>query len=74
MNIICVEPAAEFRGDDVVLLAMDGAGLGSFLHALRDAEQRGSSLLEHDGVTHHFVTEVGGARYRTGRKSCGMAA
>ena len=30
MNIIRVELAPEFRGEDVVLLAMDGAGVATF--------------------------------------------
>ena len=40
MNIIRAELAPEFRGEDVVLLAMDGAGVTTFLTALRGAEQR----------------------------------
>jgi hypothetical protein len=58
MNIIRVELAPEFRGEDVVLLAMDGAGVTTFVTALRDAEQRGSSQLEHDGLTHQFVIQA----------------
>lgn len=49
MNIVRVELAPEFKGEDVVLLAMDGAGVTTFITALRDAEQRGASELEHDG-------------------------
>jgi hypothetical protein len=45
----------------VVLLAMDGAGVTTFVTALRDAEQRGSSQLDHDGVTHQFVIQDGAA-------------
>jgi hypothetical protein len=51
MNIIRAELAEGFRGEDVVLSAMDGTGVSTFLTALRDAEQRGVSQLEHDGVT-----------------------
>jgi hypothetical protein len=36
MNIIRVELASEFRGEDVVL-AMDGAGVTTFVTALSDA-------------------------------------
>jgi hypothetical protein len=61
MNIIRAELAPEFRGEDVVLLAMDGAGVDTFITALIEAEQRGSSQLEHDGVTHQFVIQVGAA-------------
>ena len=66
MNIIRAELAPEFRGEDVVLLAMDGAGLNTFIAALGDAEQRGSSQLEHDGVTHQFVIQVGAADIELG--------
>jgi hypothetical protein len=66
MNIIRVELAPEFRGEDVVLLAMDGAGVTTFVTALTDAEQRGSSQLEHDGVTHQFVIQAGAADIELG--------
>ena len=66
MNIIRVELAPEFRGEDVVLLAMDGAGVTTFVTALRDAEQRGASQLEHNGVTHQFVIQEGAADIELG--------
>jgi hypothetical protein len=66
MNIIRVELAPEFRGEDVVLRAMDGAGVTTFVTALTDAEQRGSSQLEHDGVTHQFVIQAGAADIELG--------
>ena len=66
MNIIRAELAPEFRGEDVVLLAMDGAGVSTFLSALRDAEQRGTSQLEHDGITHQFVIQAGAADIELG--------
>jgi hypothetical protein len=66
MDIIRVELASEFKGEDVVLLAMDGAGMTTFVGALRDAEQRGSSELEHDGVTHQFVIQKGAADIELG--------
>jgi hypothetical protein len=50
----------------VVLLAMDGAGVSAFLTSLRDAEQRGTSQLEHDGITHQFVIQVGTADIELG--------
>ena len=61
MNIIRAELAPEFKGEDVVLLAMDGAGVTTFLAALRDAQQSGTSRLEHDGVTHQFVMQADAA-------------
>lgn len=66
MNIIRVELAPEFRGEDVVLLAMDGAGVTTFITALRDAEQRGASQLDQDGVTHQFVIQAGAADIELG--------
>ena len=60
MTIIRVDLAREFMYvDDVVLLAMDGDGVTTFAAALKDAEQHGSSRLEHSGVTHEFVIESG---------------
>ena len=66
MNIIRAELAPEFRGEDVVLLAMDGGGMETFTAALRDAEERGSSQLEHDGVTHQFVMQADSADIELG--------
>jgi hypothetical protein len=64
MNVIWVELAEDFRGGDVVLLAADGPGLDTFAAALREAERRGSSRLEHDGVRH--VVRVGAAEVDLG--------
>jgi hypothetical protein len=62
MTIIRVEFAPEFMwGDDVVLLAMDGAGVAAFAAALKDAERQGASQLQHGGVTHEFVIQAGEA-------------
>lgn len=61
MTVIHVELAREFRGEDVVLLAMDHPGVDAFLTPLRQAEEQGSSRLDHDGMTHEFVVEAGAA-------------
>jgi hypothetical protein len=62
MNIIRVELLPDFMwGDDVVLLAMDGAGVATFTDALNDAVRLGSSRLEHGGVMHEFVMQAGAA-------------
>jgi hypothetical protein len=62
MNIIRVERLPDFMwGDDVVLLAMDGAGVATFTDALNDAVRLGSSRLEHGGVMHEFVMQAGAA-------------
>ncbi|MFZ0906089.1 MAG: hypothetical protein WAN71_19920 [Mycobacterium sp.] len=61
MNAIRVKRVSEFNGDDVVLLAMDHAGLGTFLAALTQAEQQGSSQLQCRGRIHDFVIESGAA-------------
>lgn len=66
MNIIRVVLAPKFNGEDVVLLAMNGTGVTTFVTALRDAEQRGASELEHDGVTHQFVIQAGAADIELG--------
>jgi hypothetical protein len=62
MTIIRDEFAPEFMwGDDVVLLAMDGAGVAAFAAALKDAERQGTSQLHHGGVTHDFLIQSGEA-------------
>ena len=61
MTVIHVELAREFRGEDVVLLAMDHPGVDAFLMPLRQAEEQGSSRLDHGGVSHEFVIEAGAA-------------
>jgi hypothetical protein len=66
MNVIWVEFAEDFRGGNVVLLAMDGPGLGTLAAALREADRRGSSRLEHDGVTHVFLVRAGAAEVDLG--------
>jgi hypothetical protein len=52
--------------EDVVLLAMDGAGLTTFITVLREAQERGSSQLEHNGITHQFVIQPGAADIELG--------
>ncbi|MGA9677324.1 MAG: hypothetical protein WBR28_19455 [Mycobacterium sp.] len=62
MSVIRVNFLPEFEyGYDAVLLTMDGAGVDTFRAALSDALDRGSSLLEHDGVTHEFRIQPGTA-------------
>jgi hypothetical protein len=62
MSVIRVNFLPEFDyGDDAVLLTMDGAGVDTFRTALSDAIQRGSSQLDHDGVTHEFRIQPGAA-------------
>jgi hypothetical protein len=67
MSIIRVELLPDFMwGDDVVLLAMDGAGVATFADALNDAVRLGSSRLEHGGVMHEFVMQAGAADIEMG--------
>src|SRR6202022_3657437 len=61
MNAIRVKRVSEFKGEDVVLLAMDRAGLDTFLAALTQAEQQGSSQLQRRGRVHDFVIAAGAA-------------
>ena len=61
MNAIRIKRVSEFKGEDVVLLAMDRAGLDTFLAALTQAEQQGSSQLQRRGRVHDFVIEAGAA-------------
>lgn len=48
MNAIRVKHVRDFTGEDVVLLAMDGAGLATFLAAVTLAERAGSFVLSGD--------------------------
>jgi hypothetical protein len=67
MNIIRVELLPDFMwGDDVVLLAMDDAGVATFADALNDAVRLGASRLEHGGVMHEFVMQAGAADIEMG--------
>jgi hypothetical protein len=61
MAVIRVELAREFRGEDVVLLAMDADGVDSFLTAITRAEQHGAWRLDHGGMIHEFLIEAGAA-------------
>jgi hypothetical protein len=62
MTVVRAELAREFHfGDDVVLLAMDHAGVDTFLRALAQAAQQRSSRLDHGGTVHEFVIEAGAA-------------
>ena len=61
MKSVNVRFAAEFRGDDVVLLAMDTAGSESFGAALKRAVDVGSSQLERCGICHYFSVVRGAA-------------
>jgi hypothetical protein len=64
MGEIRVELAPEFKGETVVLLAMDGGGLNAFTSAVAAAIQKkpgSSSQLSHAGATHVFAIEDGKA-------------
>ncbi len=60
MPRIRLELARNFLlGDEVVLLAMDGAGVAAVAEAVKDAELHGASELEHPALTHEFVVQPG---------------
>lgn len=61
MNVIRVKTVREFKGEDVVLLAADSAGLEAFLAALTEAQQHGSSRLQRSRRIHEFVIQAGAA-------------
>lgn len=62
MSVIRVNFLPEFDyGDDAVLLTMDGAGVDTFRTAVSEAIQRGSSQLDHNGVTHFIQIQAGAA-------------
>jgi hypothetical protein len=59
MNVIRVKTVGEFNGEDIVLLAADSAGLDTFLAALTETQQHGSSRFEQRRRVHEFVIEGG---------------
>lgn len=60
MTFVRLELARNFMlGDDVVLLAMDGAGVAAIAAAVKDAELHGASELEHPAMTQEFVVQPG---------------
>jgi len=61
MSEIRVELAPDFKGESVVLLAMDGDGLDVFSAVVAQLLQAGRGVLqlEHAGVTHVFNIEDG---------------
>jgi hypothetical protein len=61
VNAIRVKHVRDFKGEDVVLLAMDGDGLQTFLAALTQAERHGSGRLQRRKRVHDFVIEAGAA-------------
>jgi hypothetical protein len=62
MSVIRVELAPEFIwGDDVMLLAMDTAGLDTFTTALNHAEQQTFSRLDQGEMVHEFLVQDGAA-------------
>jgi hypothetical protein len=60
MSEIRVERAPEFKGETVILLAMDSDGLDAFRSALARAGQQPSQLT-HAGTIHEFAIEDGNA-------------
>ena len=60
MSEIRAELVPDFRGETVVLLAMDSDGLDAFRSALARAAQQPSQLT-HDGTIHEFAIEDGNA-------------
>jgi hypothetical protein len=61
LTVIRVKSVRQFNGEDVVLVAADRAGLDTFTAALIEAQQHGSSLLQHRRRLHEFVIEPGAA-------------
>lgn len=68
MSFIHVQFAPDFRREDVVLLAMDTAGVVEFRTALTEALHRGSSQLVHGELTHKFRIQAGAADIELGEK------
>lgn len=62
MSVIRVNYLAGFHyGEPAVLVTLDTAGVQQLTTALRNAVDHHESTLQHDGVTHQFVVEPGGA-------------
>ena len=62
VSVIRVNYLTDFYyGDPAVLVALDGAGVGEMLDAVRTALTRGSAALDHDGVLQEFHIQPGAA-------------
>jgi hypothetical protein len=61
MNAIRVKHVRDFKFEDVVLPAMDGDGLQTFLAAVAQAQRHGSGRLQRRKRVHDFVIEAGAA-------------
>ncbi|HEX5253177.1 MAG TPA: hypothetical protein VFW69_04760 [Mycobacterium sp.] len=59
--MIRIRHVCAFRGEDVVLLAADGAGIDTFLAALSEAQWQGALRLPAPDRVHEFVIEAGAA-------------
>lgn len=61
MTGIRVEAVSEFRGETVVLVAMDAAGLEELAAAMIRAARHESAQLSCNGIQHHIIVRPGGA-------------
>lgn len=62
MTVVRAELAPKFYfGDDAVLLAMDRAGVEAVRKAVTQAQEQGSSQLDHAGIIHEFIIDAGAA-------------
>lgn len=66
MNIVRIGFVPDFRGQDVVLLAVDPAGLETVAAALNQAVQQGVSRVDHGGLIHQFLVQGGAADIELG--------
>lgn len=63
MSTVRLKRLPDFKGDDVVLLAVDDAGLAAFVAALVTALQNGASRLQRRVRSHQFVIVDDGASH-----------
>lgn len=66
MSVIRVKRVDEFKGEDVVLLAIDSAGLATFVAALNQAQRHGAARLHSRRRVHEFIIEASAADIELG--------
>lgn len=72
MSTVRLKRLSDFKGDDVVLLAVDDGGLSAFVEALIEAVQTGTSRLQRRVRSHEFVIVDDGTTHIAIEDACAL--
>jgi hypothetical protein len=72
MSTVRLKRLSDFKGDDVVLLAVDDGGLAAFVAALMAALQTGTSRMQRRERSHEFVTVDDGTTHIAIDDACAL--